>query len=340
MQLSRSVLFVGDGGNTQILKRLLNERQIDLHAHVRPVSVKMSRLLRHLRYFGLAAYAAFFRKHHDAVFIWQQYVGLYYFLISIVYPWYWRPCCVYYMIYEAKPRSIVSWVKRFLLTRMIHSRYVHKAVFLSQCDALYADIHVEKRILLSTYTSKSQYIEKRLADNSFQLRSDYFSGVTNNRDYSSLKRIAEIMGDKKFSVACLPKDLSRISPIPENMHIDCNAYGDAFEELILSTKAVIIPIVDPNVTSGQIVCLQAMQSAKPVFITRNNFMSDWMPDIAALRFFVMYDELYKLCSVLNALTDDDLKGLGAQAREYYLKHFDEEPFYCGIVDVIDTELLR
>ena len=108
----------------------------------------------------------------------------------------------------------------------------------------------------------------------------------------------------------------------------------------MSTKAAVLPINDPNVTSGQIVCLRAMQSAKPVFMTRNNFMADWMPDIASLRFLVMYDRLEELRSVLTGLTDQDLHEMGLQAREYYLSHFDEEPFYRGIADAIETELLR
>lgn len=340
MQLKRSVLFVGDGGNPQILERLLNDRQIDLHANVRPASVRISVLLRHLRYFRLAAYAVFSRKKYDAIFIWQQYVGLYYFLISIIYPFHRRPCCVYYIIFRAKPRSVVAWTKRFLLARMVHSRFVQKVVFLSHCDALYPDIREEKRILLSTYTEKSSYIEKRLTDGSIRIDSDYFSGGANNRDFSALRRLAESMRDKKFSVACLPKDMARMSPIPQNMHVDCNAYGDAFEELILSTKAVVLPIEDPNVTSGQIVCLRALQSAKPVFMMRNNFMVDWMPDIASLRFLVMYDELDELSSLLTGFRDSDLHELGLQAREYYLNHFDEEPFYRGIADIIEAELKR
>ena len=214
MQVSRSVLFVGDGGNPEILKRLLKERQISLDARVRPASVRMPLLLRHLRYFRLAAYAALFRKRYAAVFIWQQYVGLYYFLISSVFPFYRRPCCVYYIIYKATPGSFISWMKGFMLIRMIHSKHVQKAIILSKCDALYADIRAEKRIHLSTYTEKSSYIEKRLAENSSKCTSDYFSGGANNRDYSAVKRLAEMMGDKKFSVACLPKDLLRLSPTP------------------------------------------------------------------------------------------------------------------------------
>jgi hypothetical protein len=300
----------------------------------------MSPLLRHLRYFRLAAHAALFRKQHDAVFIWQQYVGVYYFLISIVYPFYRRPCCIYYIIYKAKPGSFISWMKRFLLVRMIHSRHVQKAILLSRCDALYEDIRAEKKILLSTYTEKSAYIERRLAEKSAQWNSDYFSGGVSNRDYSAVKRLAENMGDKKFCVACLPKDLLRISPIPQNMHVNCDAYGDAFEELILSAKAVVLPLVDPNATSGQIVCLRAMQSAKPVFMTRNNFMADWMPDITSLSFLVMYDKLEELRFLLLKLTDRNLQEMGLQAREYYLSHFDEEPFYRGLVDVIEAELLH
>jgi len=138
----------------------------------------------------------------------------------------------------------------------------------------------------------------------------------------------------------LPKDMARMSPIPQNIHVDCHAFGDAFEELILSTKAVVLPIEDPNVTSGQIVCLRALQSAKPVFITRNNFIADWMPDIASLRFLVMYDELDELKSLLNGFKDSDLHQLGLQARDYFLRHFDEKSFYRGIADIIEAELNR
>jgi hypothetical protein len=340
MQLNRSVLFVGDGGNPPILKRLLNDRQIELHAKVKPASVKLSVLSRHLQYLRLAAFAVFSRKKFDAIFIWQQYVGLYYFLISIVYPFYPRPCCVYYIIFQAKPRSLVSWAKRFMMTSMIHSRFVQKAIFLSHCDALYPDISEEKRELRSTYTEKSSYIEGRLTEGFIPIDSDYFSGGVNNRDYPFLRLLAESMGDKKFNVACLPKDMARMSPIPQNVHVNCNAYGDAFEELILSTKAVVLPIEDPNVTSGQIVCLRALQAAKPVFITRNNFILDWMPDFASLRFLVMYDELDELRSLLNGFKDSDLQQLGSEARDYFLKHFDEESFYRGIADIIEAELNR
>jgi len=322
-----------------ILKRLLNARDIELDARVRPASVKMPVLLRHLRYFQLATYAVLSRKQYDAVFIWQQYVGLYYFLISIIFPLHRRPCCVYYIIFKSRPKSLAARIKRHLMIRMIHSEYVDKTIFLSQSDALYSEVRPEKVILLSTYTEKSSYIEERLVSESVRLSSDYFSGGTSNRDYSALKHLAERIVDKQFSVACLPKDVARISPFPKNMHIDYNAYDCAFEELILSAKAVILPLENPNVTSGQIVCLRAMQSAKPVFMTRNNFMEEWMPDIAALGFFFMYDELDELSTLLTRLTDGDLQELGHQARDYYLKHFDLESFYRGIADVIETHLL-
>jgi hypothetical protein len=69
-------------------------------------------------------------------------------------------------------------------------------------------------------------------------------------------------------------------------------------------------------------------------------MEDWMPDIEALRFFFMYNELDELSSLLTKLSDGDLQELGIQAREYYLKHFNEELFYCGIADIIETQLLH
>jgi len=315
------------------------DREVELHALVRPASVAMPLLLRHIEYFRLATYAVFSRRRYDALFIWQQYVGIYYYLISIIFPFYNRPCCVYYFIYRAEKGSIVSHVKGYLLARMANSKFVQKAIILSRCDALYSKINAEKRMQFSTYTEKSSYIENRIRQNIKVYGSDYFSGGWSNRDYFAVKRLAEMMGDKKFSVACLPKDKIQISPIPGNMQVYCDAFGETFEDLILSSKAVILPIEDLNVTSGQIVCLRALQSAKPVFMTRNNFIADWMPDIESVRFLVMYDRLEELHAILSSLTDEDLRELGVQAREYYLSHFDEYPFYRGIADVIESGLL-
>ena len=340
MQVNRSVLFVGDGGNPTILERILDARQIKLEARVRPASLSLGKFLRHLQYTRLAAYAVIHRKNYDLIFIWQQYVAVYYFLISIVYPFHRRLCCVYYIIYRAKAGSLTSWAKRIVLTRMIHSSIIDKCIFLSQHDALYGDIRQDKKIFLNTYTEKSSFIETRIANQSIGVCSDFFSGGANNRDYRFLKRLAERMEGKRFSLACLPTDRDRILPIPCNMNVDCDAYGDAFEELILSAKAVVIPIEDPNVVSGQIVCLRAMQAAKPVFMTKNNFMGEWILDIANLPFFVMYDNLDGLVAVLGALTDEDLFELGLQAREYYLHHFDEIAFYGGLADIVEAQLQR
>jgi hypothetical protein len=338
VQINRSVLFVGDGGNPKVLKRILDGRQIELESRVRPASLSLGKFLRHMQYVRLAAYAVVHRRNYDLIFIWQQYVAVYYFLMSIVYPFHRRPCCVYYIIYKAKAGSLTSWAKRIVLTRMIHSSIIEKCIFLSQHDALYGDIRKGKKIFLNTYTEKSPFIENRMGNESINVCSDFFSGGANNRDYRFLKRLAERMECKRFSLACLPTDLDRISPIPCNMNVACDAYGDAFEELILSAKAVVIPIEDPNVVSGQIVCLRAMQAAKPVFMTKNNFIGEWMPEIASLPFFVMYDDLDGLIDVLDALTDEDLFELGLQAREYYLRHFDEIAFYGGLADIVEAQL--
>ncbi len=339
MHVNRSVLFVGDGGDVQTLKRVLNSSGVELHARVRQASVKMPLPLRHLQYIRLAIHAVIFRKHHDAVFIWQQYVGLYYYLVSVTCPFYRRrPCCVYYIISNTKPRSIAARIKRFLMIRMFRSGYIDRAVFLSRSDALFEEAPPEKRILLSTYTERSSFIDERLASGLTRLESDYFSGGFSNRDYSALRRLAERMPDKAFSVACLPKDLDLLRPLPPNMLVDCDAYGDAFEEYVLSAKAVILPIKDPNITSGQIVCLRAMQAGKPVFMTRSNFMEEWLGDIVPLRFFVTYDDLEQLRLLLTGLTDSDLLELGLEARKYYLQKCDEESFYRGLADIIEALL--
>jgi glycosyltransferase involved in cell wall biosynthesis len=140
--------------------------------------------------------------------------------------------------------------------------------------------------------------------------------------------------NEQFKIACLSHVADTLKPIPPNLEIFTDAYGDAFEDLILGCKAVLLPLIDPNVMSGQIVCLRSMQAAKPIYITQNNFMIDWIREVDQLQFITIYQNLENLLELLGNIDKSTLDKNGINAREYFYNNFSEEQFYNRFVDEI------
>jgi hypothetical protein len=141
---SKRLLFVGDGGKSDCFEKLCAEKGIAVDYHVRMASIKLSPFKRHSTYLRLALRATLWRRGYDVVFIWQQYVGLYVFLLSQIFPFYARPTFVYYIIFNSKGGGALSWIKRRLMISMAHSRHIHKVYFISKSDLLYPYVHQRK----------------------------------------------------------------------------------------------------------------------------------------------------------------------------------------------------
>ena len=329
----KKLLFVGDGGRSPCLDRLLGLEGITVEYRVRSTLARLSAPKRHFYYLSLAASAIRARRDHDFILIWQQYVGLYYCLLSLLFPFHRRPVLVYFVIFKRAGHSAVNRVKRFLMLAMIHSRHIARVFFMSRSDELYPLAAESKRAVLSQFYLLSDYIEKRVGENG-TAGEYFFSGGASNRDYGELKRLALRMPAEEFKIACFPQTAATLLPLPANLQVLTDAWDEYFERLIFESKAVILPLVDPNVMSGQIVCLRAMQSGKPVFIKENNFIFDWIKDVGELDFIIAYRDLDDLHSRLQEMTDDDLAVRGANARKYFFDHFSEEALYGRVADEI------
>jgi hypothetical protein len=100
MPVGKSVLFVGDGGNSPILAKQLSALGYGITFHVEHPADSTTSLRRHLCYLKLALAALRKRKRYDGIFFWQQYVALYYYLLSQLWPFHQRPICIYYILYK------------------------------------------------------------------------------------------------------------------------------------------------------------------------------------------------------------------------------------------------
>lgn len=337
--MRKKILFVGDGGDPSALSEILAGSDLEVFPKINPQSLSLGVFVRHFGYFRLALFAVRHRKHYDCVLIWQQFVALYYYLLGIFMPGARStPVILYYIIYKKSSNKWVNWVKHRVMRAMVNSRQMTVVYFMSRSDYLYEETHQIKRRLLVYCPFNSTFIEK---NSSFigTVGQFYFSGGASNRDYSKIKQLAELMPDAHFSVASRPTIQQVFKPCPPNVGLHFDLYGDAFEDLILRAKAVIIPLADPMVTSGQMVVLAAMQAGKTVFITRNDFIDDWVGRERAAGFLFEYESLEHLSYLLRTTSDVELAESGKRARKFFLEHNDEKTIYRSFAEQMNIILM-
>lgn len=337
-RMGKRVLFVGDGGEPAALEEALADDDIQVIPHVQPLSLSLGTLGRHLGYLRLAFFAARNREQFDCILIWQQFIALYYCLLAALMP---RakstPAVLYYIIYKKSSNGLVNWIKHRVMRAMVNSRKIAVVYFMSRSDYLYRETDPVKRRLLVYCPFNSDYIEKHPALIGSVGRF-YFSGGASNRNYFQIRQLAELLADSEFGVAGLPALAHVFRPCPPNVKLHTDVYGDEFEDLVLRSRAVIIPLADPMVTSGQMVVLAAMQAGKAVFITRNNFVDDWVGRDRAAGFLYEYESLEQLSHMLRTMTDAELALRGKRAREYFLEHNDERTIYRSFAEQVRMAL--
>lgn len=339
-KVGKKVLFIGDGGEPAALAECLVDDDMRVIPHVHPLSLSLGVLGRHLGYFRLALFAVRHRKQFDGILIWQQFVALYYCLLRTLIPGARStPIILYYIIYKKSSNKLVNWAKHQVMRAMVNSRHMAVVYFMSRSDYLYEETDPSKRKLLVYCPFNSDYIERNSALIG-TVGQFYFSGGASNRNYSQIRQLAELMPDSQFSVAGLPAVHSVFKPCPPNVKLHIDVYGDAFEDLVLRSRAVIIPLADPMVTSGQMVVLAAMQAGKAVFITRNDFIDDWVGRDRAAGFLYEYESLEQLTHILRTITDAELAASGERARKFFLEHNDEKTIYRSFAEQLRIVLMN
>lgn len=98
-----------------------------------------------------------------------------------------------------------------------------------------------------------------------------FSTGRSNRDYDFLIRTLANT-DFALKIACE----QHFDVLPPNIEVYHNCYNEQMYTLLKGCFCVCIPLSDREVSSGQLVVLQAMQFGKPVLVTRSNGVVDYV----------------------------------------------------------------
>ena len=99
-----------------------------------------------------------------------------------------------------------------------------------------------------------------------------------------------------------------------------NCHGKEYMHELGNCYAVILPLDNENISSGQLVILQAMMLGKPVIVTRNKTVTDYIID--GYNGYVIEKNEESLKMVIKKIENRDIyESISHNGREYFEKNF-------------------
>ena len=155
-----------------------------------------------------------------------------------------------------------------------------------------------------------------------------FATGRSNRDYEFLVNVMEGT-DYRCVIACDSQSLSGGG----NVEWKKNCYGTEMLERMAHSHCVVIPLKDANISSGQLVMLQAMSLGKPVLCTDSEGISDYMTDETTI---MLPNNVEKWRMAIQQLfTEHGMADkMGDAAQKLFYTHYTEDIMFENITNCI------
>lgn len=294
----------------------------------------INKIMRHISYFVVAAKAFIRRKKYKYILFHQQFIGIYYSLIcSILSFGDHVPIGIAVPFIYAERNGILGVFYRLVVRSVLVSNYIHGFVVHSMSER---DMYLKKfgfkfnnKILFVKYGRNIYYTPSNSVDVDNQY---FFSGGTTNRDYVTLIDAFRQI-DEKLIIACFESDISNIT-IPSNVQIVHNVFGERFFDYMNGSLAVIVPIRNPQISSGQLVVLAAMALGKPIMATGGACLEDYLDANCAI---ILKER--DTGSIINAVKNlkgnlKEKKKLASAAYHLYINELTLEKYAERISDLM------
>lgn len=233
---------------------------------------KLQKLIRYSKYFVFPFKIFLKRKKYASVLAWQQFYGLilaFYFKVFGVKR---APdITVMTFIYKEK-KSFVGKIYAKFMNCVVRSGYIKKFIVFSNSEReYYANVF---QVPLEKFVVEVLGLEDECAIiGAGNSEEKYFLAAgRSNRDYEFLRDAWSDKNNLKIVCdTCKDTDTTHIKYLK-------NCYHKEFMQELSNCYAVIIPLQDEKISSGQLVILQAMMLKKPVIVTRNDTVKDYIVD--------------------------------------------------------------
>lgn len=291
----------------------------------------LQKFIRYAKYFLVPMKIAKDHKNYNKVLAWQQFYGLilaFYFRVFHVQNV--PEIVVLTFIYKPK-KSFVGKVYDKFMRFIVTSGYIKYFVVFSESEkkryAAYFDVP-ETRFVFETlgYEDKTQEVSICNPKNF------YLAAGRSNRDY---KFLVDAWSERKESLKIICDTLS-LKSIPNNIEIFADCHDNDFFRELAKCKAVIVPLEDTHISSGQLVIIQAMMYGKPVVVTQNDTIKNY---VNAERTGIVIKKTKKdLSAAIDALSNEIYyKEMSAAERRQYENKFSVYAMGIAIGKLLNEE---
>lgn len=164
------------------------------------------------------------------------------------------------------------------------------------------------------------------------VKGDYiFTTGRSNRDYDFL--VEAVKDDYDLKIAC-PGYKPSTPPGSKRVEVLDDCFGDKMLEEMAGSMCVVIPLRDTKVSSGQLVLLQAMRMGKPVIVTENLTMPNYIDN--GQTGFIIEKDKDALLNALHQLSGDDAlyAAMSESQKTVFRERFTEEALAERVADMI------
>ena len=281
-----------------------------------------------------AAYRAYRRRREqDFVFFAEQFSGLYYALLCRLFSWGGKlPRSVLIQLIYNRKTGIAGRLYRAAYRWLLASPALDHAVCHASHEAAYYRAEFGEAVAAKIeYTPFGRYQAMPAppddvvpAGASLGAPVRFFAGGTSNRDYATLIDAFRDL-DARLLIACHPNDVRGLQWTP-NVSVRHDLFGAAFQAELEAADAVILPIRRPEVSSGQLVLLDAMRAGKASIVTAGSCMEDYVDASCAIG--IPWRDSAALAAAVRSLAGDakSRRQLGLAARSRYEREFTRRAF--------------
>jgi len=293
---------------------------------------------RHLSYLILAKQTYLIENKYVNIIFWQQFIGLYWNLLSHLKIM--RKPYTFLLPLIYKPRKgLIGKIYKLFFSISLSNPALTGAICLSSKELMYYKKIFPKyksKIFFIPYGQSTKTKNINIYNPTSWETHYFFSGGTSNRDYSILMSVASKIR-YNFVIACTRKDIAGMD-IPENVRVFHNAYGEKFDLLMKNSYAVLLTLENPDISSGQIVLLKAMEMGKPIVATKSACIIDYVNETCA--FLTQPKNLKELQIVLNYIIEnpEEAQVRAFRAKKRYQENYTIQKFASSVAELIADKI--
>ncbi len=283
-------------------------------------TASVSRLVRIIKYFFFPIKTFLKRNSYQNIVCWQQFFGImiaFYCKILRV-----KRCPrIFVMTFIYRPKKgVIGKIYEKWIKYSLNSEHVARIIVYSRHEVKYYSQ------LLGIDINKIAYIPLGLPqppelkeDKDLQLQNYIFSPGKSNRDFDFL--VDSLRGEEyNLHIAC--DDYPQVDDACITVHHD--VFNEKMYHYMHNCRCVVIPLKDLDVSSGQLVMLQAMQLKKPIIVSNSNAISDFVThEVNAL---IINNNKEELLNALHRIYNDSAlcSRLTSQGYKIFIENHSEE----------------